>query len=92
MGEDHSALVHRLATERIDDPPLEVACMLWRGYLEREERHVARSVDDLAVAGQYQRWMREKRNALVDTDEARRAAVLDELLVWIAGPEQEGEG
>ncbi len=92
VGEDHAALVHRLATERIDDPPLEVACMLWRGYLEREERHVARSVADLATAGNYQRWMREKRNALVDLDEARRAAVLDELLVWITGPDQEGEG
>ncbi len=91
VGEDHSALVHRLATERITDPAIEVACMLWRGYLEREERHVARTVADLAEASRYQQWMRERRRDLVDVDDGRRAAVLDELLGWIAGADGEGE-
>ncbi len=89
--EDQS-LLYRLAVEGAEAEPLDVACQLWRLFIERERNDRLRNFDagstqDQAALSLEMRWFQETLESL--TVEESQEVTVSQLLAWLKSGTEE---
>lgn len=92
-GPEVGEVIARISVEEVTSDPLDVACLLWRQFLEHQIELGRRSARgavtpaDIAEINAQLNWLVQHHEALLDP--ARRAPTVASLLAWIGhGPEE----
>ncbi|MEZ5228684.1 MAG: hypothetical protein R2710_19065 [Acidimicrobiales bacterium] len=92
-GPEVGDLIQRVSVEEPTSEPIDVACLLWRRFLDvqiDEGRRAAKGAVDPVDIGDINHrlsWLMTNHYALMDPD--RQAAVVDGLLAWMVQPQEE---
>lgn len=92
-GPEAGDLLQRVSVEEPTSDPLDVACLLWRRFLDveiaegRREAKGAVDPNDIGDINRRVSWLMSNQSALLDLD--RRASAVDGLLAWVVHPPEE---
>ncbi len=92
-GPEVGDIIQRLSVEEPTSEPIDVACLLWRRFLDAQielGRRAAKGAVDPSDIGEINErlaWLMSNHSALMDP--VRQAAVVDGLLAWLVQPQEE---